>query len=407
MQISTEDQHALTLALSESVRDAMFANWGTFFSDNFEMPAVSETLAKRLKKSLDRGGIEHFAREFIHRSILNGGHRPIDEEGIPIREIDGFSDHVKLAKLVVKQLATLPWKYKIVVRGPAYISDGPIKKPFSIDISDQLSLVSSNILKNDLIFTTQEQFIDDWIWQDSLGADARKFATKRLYFVYRYTGYVEQGSNVKAVEVLSDEIRAFYGSCLAHDLLHPWGYHKDQALSIVFLSAGEDGFLRPHESMSGDVHRATNFYAQDVLSTKFRSDEKLQQLLSPVRATFNCSNSVRLKTAAIWLLRAHMSDKPMDKVLESTIALEVLLGDRDMSDKIGLTKLMANRCAYALGQSYESRAATLKFFNDFYKLRSEIVHSGRLNMEEDEENLVNRGIELASQMLVYEQKISS
>ena len=96
----------------------------------------------------------------------------------------------------------------------------------------------------------------------------------------------------------------------------------------------------------------------------------------------------------------------MDRVLDSAIALEVLLGDRKMSDKIGLTRLMSNRCAYSLGKSQNSRDEIVNFFERFYAIRSDIVHTGRLYLDEDEEKIVLRGVELASQMLAFEHKLS-
>ena len=108
----------------------------------------------------------------------------------------------------------------------------------------------------------------------------------------------------------------------------------------------------------------------------------------------------------MWLLRAYGSHRPIDRVLESTIALEVLLGDREMSDKVGLTKLMANRCAYSIGKTQSDRDEIIRFFLDFYKLRSDVVHTGRLLVNEGEEHLVERGLRLASEMLVFEQKLS-
>jgi hypothetical protein len=158
--------------------------------------------------------------------------------------------------------------------------------------------------------------------------------------------------------------------------------------------------------MSSDVSNANYYMPGFDLRIQFRALSKLEAVLLPVISLFNCKTHSRLKTAAIWLLRAEQSEKPLDKVLEAAIALEVLLGDREMSDKLGLTKLMANRCAYALGTSSSDRDEMLQFFFDFYKLRSEIVHTGRLAMDPKEAKLVRRGLELVSSMLRHERWLS-
>ena len=138
---------------------------------------------------------------------------------------------------------------------------------------------------------------------------------------------------------------------------------------------------------------------------RYNKLERFEKSIDNVIKFFSCS-SPRLKTASVWLLRAKLSNRPMDRVLESAIALEVLLGDQAMSDRIGLTKLMQNRCAYALGTSASEREEYLEFFTKFYKLRSDIVHNGKLNHRAGEEDTVWKGLELASDMLVYEQRLA-
>jgi hypothetical protein len=406
MQISTQDQQALILGLSETIRDAQVSGWGTHFSSDFILPPLSDPMVKRLKKTLDRGGVSEFARTRIHTKVLQSGYSPDDDHVVDLRSIDGFTDHLALAKYVVDELKTLPWSYQILVRGPAYVKAGSSRNPLKVKISDQLNLVSSDIIKKTLSFSSGNPDIDDWMWKSSLPREKRKLAEQWLYFVFNYTGYISPGQGSKISGMLTDELRAFYGRCLAHGLLHPYGSHREDAIALIILGASADGIIVPLGTMDSDVRGATSFYTSGNLGRAFRSSEKLQAALSPIQSTFSCGNSARLKTAAMWLLRAHMSQKPIDKVLESAITLEVLLGDREMSDKIGLTKLMANRCAYALGKSQRDRADIIQFFLDFYRLRSDVVHTGRLNMDEGEESLVDRGVDLASEMLVYEQNIS-
>ena len=107
----------------------------------------------------------------------------------------------------------------------------------------------------------------------------------------------------------------------------------------------------------------------------------------------------------MWLLRAQMSNRNMDRVLEAAIALEVLLGDRAMADRMGLTKLMATRCAYAIGENQKERDELYKFFTEFYSLRSDIVHTGKINDTDREEVLTWESIELVRRLIVHEQNM--
>lgn len=156
-------------------------------------------------------------------------------------------------------------------------------------------------------------------------------------------------------------------------------------------------------SCDSDIGECTYFYSA-TQKTRFNKAESLNKILDPVCDFFKCSNA-RLSTAALWYLRAMTSDRNMDKILESAITLEVLLGDQEMSDKIGLTRLMANRCAYALGKDLKDRENLMKKFIRFYGLRSQIVHAGRMSHDEADVELVQWGIELAGRLLVHEQKL--
>lgn len=138
-----------------------------------------------------------------------------------------------------------------------------------------------------------------------------------------------------------------------------------------------------------------------------KANSNLGAILKPILPVFISKQANKLKTACAWVLRAHLSSRSLDRVLEAAITMEVLLGDRDTSDRVGLSKLMANRCAYALGKSASERDHIIDLFSRFYKLRSEIVHSGRTNLDVDERKVVNRGLDLATKTLKHEIEIAS
>jgi len=150
------------------------------------------------------------------------------------------------------------------------------------------------------------------------------------------------------------------------------------------------------------VHDASQVIFNKKVMDEIDNGKKLEEVLIDVIKLFNSSQGQRLKTSSIWLLRSFLSERGMDKILDATIAIEVLLGDREAADRVGLSKLMANRCAYALGKSAKERQELFDFFIDFYKLRSEIVHSGRLKISDAESTLVDRGVKLASRILRHE-----
>ena len=60
--------------------------------------------------------------------------------------------------------------------------------------------------------------------------------------------------------------------------------------------------------------------------------------------------------------------------------MEILLGEKAISDIIGLGELLRNRCAYLIGDSHKQREDILRNFKDIYDVRSKIVHRGKATL---------------------------
>jgi Apea-like HEPN len=72
------------------------------------------------------------------------------------------------------------------------------------------------------------------------------------------------------------------------------------------------------------------------------------------------------------------------------IALEILLGDKQRSDLMGLSELLRNRCAYLIGKNQRQRESILDDFGRIYDVRSQIVHRGKSRLSRQEQYLFFR-----------------
>lgn len=151
-----------------------------------------------------------------------------------------------------------------------------------------------------------------------------------------------------------------------------------------------------------DIRKCHSLSLTKGAKDRIEGGETFSDLILPASRMLVCRDNQKLKTSAIWMLRSYLGDRDMDQILASAIAVEVLLGDRETSDRIGLSKLMANRCAYALGKSASERQDIADAFVKWYRLRSEIVHSGRMRVSEDERKVVVGGKRLAARLLNHE-----
>lgn len=76
--------------------------------------------------------------------------------------------------------------------------------------------------------------------------------------------------------------------------------------------------------------------------------------------------------------------------VQTMVVLEILLGEKDRSNELGLGELLRNRCAYLIGKTRDERSKILEEFNSIYAVRSHIVHRGKSRLTPDERVLFHR-----------------
>lgn len=76
---------------------------------------------------------------------------------------------------------------------------------------------------------------------------------------------------------------------------------------------------------------------------------------------FKIMKSVKkLRNACCWLFDSYCGENELLSFVQATITLEILLGDKSESDKVGLGSLLKNRCAYLLGKTSKERNIILR-----------------------------------------------
>lgn len=107
--------------------------------------------------------------------------------------------------------------------------------------------------------------------------------------------------------------------------------------------------------------------------------------LEDMRAVFSSGEKASsVVLASQWLFDSYTGSDQLLNFVQAMVVLEILLGEKAVSDKIGLNELLANRCAYLVSNSHDERSAILRDFREIYNVRSHIVHQGkhRLSMNE-------------------------
>lgn len=110
----------------------------------------------------------------------------------------------------------------------------------------------------------------------------------------------------------------------------------------------------------------------------------------------------KLLLAACWLFDSFCGENELLSFIQTTVSLEILLGDKETSDIMGLGALLRNRCAYLLGNSYKEREDIIKDFKEIYDIRSKIVHRGKSRLSKKEKVLFHKLQELAKRVIKKE-----
>ncbi|MGE3758260.1 MAG: hypothetical protein AB7H97_10915 [Pseudobdellovibrionaceae bacterium] len=104
-----------------------------------------------------------------------------------------------------------------------------------------------------------------------------------------------------------------------------------------------------------------------------------QQIGKLLDASPDDENRTPIVTAAEWAFDSNSSSNETVSFIQLCIALEAILGDDKLKE--GITKALADRCAYSLGTTAKNRREFREIFEDLYDHRSKLVHGRRIKLE--------------------------
>jgi len=93
--------------------------------------------------------------------------------------------------------------------------------------------------------------------------------------------------------------------------------------------------------------------------------------------------------AARWLFDGSTGNDLLLTFVQAMVVLEILLGERAASDEVGISTLISNRFAYLVGKTHQERVEHIATFKKIYAVRSQIVHSGKQRLRNEDLRLRN------------------
>jgi hypothetical protein len=364
--------------------------------------------AEKVYRHCGDGGLRAFITSEINKALRKEFGFVAKDKERPLGEYAPFTNQLEAAKALTERLKALPLRYRLTVQLPVEISEPLLPFLSSVKMSENVAIVAGNRISEDLPMVSPHSNIDVSLFSDFLsdGMDtSREIRSDRLYFTSHDVGYIRNNADSPIISQFQDRLRALLGALAATNFFDASYGFKSEKKPFVVVHSGDDEreILETHslddELWSGRYHRSAKKFVEKASDPA----SALRLALDRAAIVFGDDEPARrLFTASIWLYRAKQTSNPLDSLLQATVAIEVLLGDKDVADLVGLSRLLGNRCAYLLGTSRASRLAVMEEFTEIYKLRSSIVHSGKHRIDRKDRLVSKKCVELCSKVIAKE-----
>ncbi|USQ99550.1 HEPN domain-containing protein [Sphingomonas aerolata] len=413
LKIDNQAADSLILRIADGINRTSFF-FGPTVSDFTWATDITKPLPGSLHDTVesicgDRGLAIFMYGQVMHRLLRSADYDETDTEDIS--KLEAFADRIKVARDIVEELKALPYKYRLAVPLPSSFSADFLDLCENYDLGSGLSICSGAYLENQFPIETGVDLIDAAIASAVGKLDTLQPDSDTLYLVQNKSGYVSGQMESPMLAEFKSTHRQFLGAALAVKAVTGSGWHFDKSIGGYAIHHRKEGFeLVSAEQMPPQLiefysrmHRPRPTKPETKKSPSTPSNR--ENKLSAIKSVFsNNEHSRGLSIATIWYLRSVLSQDTLDGLLESTIALEALLGGAN-SEGTKLSSLLGSRCAYLIGRSVKDRNDILKKFTEIYKLRSQIVHEGHHSFTKIERSLLTYSREMCRRAIVAEMRL--
>lgn len=419
IKLNSGSEDALIVAIAEGIQATKITRdflSRTMFDWAIKLNSIlPEDAKEKIERHCGSGGIRSFIYHEVYAELRASPGGPKLTPGHYLGDYPTFKNSVGYAKRLVDKLKHIPIRYRATVALPGNLAYFIINEmPSPTDLGQGISLSRGSDLPKPLPIESNNDQINKRLFHNHINGfkGDRNLSDDVVYFSMPILGYATHSASGALGRLFEDHIKAFYGAGMAIGLLSfDWSYsQKDDRRPFIMIHIEEGRHLIETEILEQEICDAAFYVSTEDYAGRHQDDlwKNLKIDFNRLKTVFHDTKDGRkLFTACIWYYRAMISKRPLDRLLESTISIEVLLGDRQMSEGIGLSKLLGNRCAFLLGESSSQRDNIIDTFGKIYTLRSTIVHEGKHKLEPRDAETVDSAIKLCGQIIEKELRVRS
>lgn len=418
LNLTKKSKTFLKKSLSE-VLDKAVITGGVFLSNETlgDFFALEKTLPDAgkawIEVGVDEDSFSDFVCEYLYDLMRPFSNMDFLAQDKLFKEISGLPGINQIADEIVELFDTLPWTY-VTTFGVGDLL-GPLFSNINIDVCDDIKLIAAGSdVFSGFDFGSGNVGFDNknrgLLYNPSYSEDKN-----RIFVQVCSTGFSPQFSQGLVRQQAVDTFKAFIGAAIA--------------LGVFKLSDDRRGYLGrlkyfTHLNMeswilSGDAdfdELVSNAIGRLCLSNRVSQNFKLKSTDETVEKILinisligillsSKSESERLRKACKWYFDSFIEGDELLSFIQTMIALEILLGDYKASKKVGVTRLLGNRCAYFIADSHNETRSILSKFEEIYDIRSLIVHQGKHRLSSDERDLLRELRDFVGRVILKELKM--
>lgn len=388
------------------VRNQMFIHRPSaieLISADFSLPRTGK-LHDALTEYIDDFPFLEFVLDTIGKELYEIDR--YDSENSPqLAEIVEYADIDATANRLIEQFDSLPWTYMVTIPLPESLSD---LLPSNLDefllsksarlvrpteaFSQKFPLTSANKARENRLkgaTSLLSMFLD---------AEPEKWNTETIHLQIELDGFIGIFGGSATAQRAERIAKTIFGLGLANRLFEfelrympsptkvPVYVHRKNAdggwdaetrydlpesigLGISGLKIAQHSWLDSKEKEAAWSH-----WRKEEIAVVFRAGEQAEQIT----------------LAAQWLFDSYGGQDSLLSLIQSMVVMEILFGDKSISDEIGIGELISSRFAYLIGTTHEERADLIMAIKKIYKVRSQIVHRGKHRLTLEDRALFSR-----------------
>ena len=315
----------------------------------------------------------HSAREFESDSPV-----------IALSALPEYQDLTAVSKRLIRSFCALPRTYKITFKLGPSMERMALNGEFHFNPSIRL-VRADDELAGLFPMTTGNEIRDHTMFGGGLLTIPIVPKWDGMYIQVEVQGYIRRWVTTSPVDRAFSLVKSFVGLAIATRAARLGrGLRQGTGSQRAFVHEQTGGGWKlidareVPESLSTALHDFQPVIFPDIHKTEEARVKYFVERLKEIAAVLKGEeDNSRLLLAARWLFDSRLSREDLLAYVQAMVSMEILLGDKAVSDLMGLGELLRNRCAYLIGRTHTERDELLEDFRKIYEVRSRIVHGGK------------------------------